>query len=1819
LPPPISPYTVRDQGPRTLLDEVGALHGGVPEERIAQWKHQLRSGHLNAEAAAWRHVWLGEVELGRNDQPERAQDQFAQALRLTPNSRPVHGLAAFDSALAFWFSGAYAQAADAFHKLLAPHTSLPGYDRRSCALWLRHAGACAGYHAERAKLGIPEPPRLDPLCGAAGLAACLRAQHLPYDRSRVLTACRAGGRTGTRMQDLRDAAPRLGVRAHAVSADDEGLRLLPKPLIAYVEHDHFITVLKADNHGVSYLCSDCGPWPGGQVNLTWSQWRKLEAELYLAVTRPGSEWDRTLTDLGHEPAQTHPQATRTPAQAPTGQTSSSTNHDDTALSHDAATSQSGVVVAASLSLPSHPRLHIGLRSRLAGHVTLWLGAIPHGCGFGYKYDSLHCNLAIKCPKDGPCGCGGASQGDPVNLATGEEEYTPAPDLVVYNPIGPSVAWDHFYNSMRSTIFPGEYYDYGVSWSHRYNAGVYFLNRGAYANWTLPPQNPTTPTPYRAAPYTPTYQAGGFLAYVLMPNGSRIFFTMSGQAAPTSANPRVPCITCDSTGRALPGSPLYIEWEYAPPLRSGWAVVGYFNICFPDGTVWITTVGVSEYSGTTVDAWYPLYKQVDRNNNSIWFDYTLPSGSYPNPGTGAAGYPVITVVHDSNNRALLTINRSTANNASFGVIQSIVDCYGRQVNYTCSPFTVNPYTWYELINVSEVVASGTPPGPPYRYQYGYAELPPANSQSPYVQVPFLNTITTPSPNSPGATVTATINTDRYLDVVTSIVDGNGNTRSYTAVDSNHTKVTIKNRSGTVVTSYTVGFDGNMNQTSLTDGANNLIYEATFADPNDPYRPSTVMDGNGIAANNGVTGVWHYTWDSVGNLKTVTTPRNTTTTCTYNYNTYATGELAGVQEGSKSPTTLAYDTLGRLLSVTGPQPGSVGGNTTVTAGLTYTPLGNVASVTTPGNNATLNAQGVDTGITTTFNYTSDPTYNRTATEAYGQPLTVTSSIDVANPSDPNNITHFWYNTQAAVTQVVYPILAGSSLPSGTVTAAYNLVNQPTQVQVSPLSGSASGSYVQYNYLWPGGPCTSVQLMNGGPVQQINYTLGNEGELLSVSGNTQPESWTYDGAYRLIGDTDGNGHTTQYAYNTQGYLAQILYPGGDRVAVPSFDLDGNPLTSVDGRGITTSYTYNDPESALTNVSYPAPYAGDNTTLAYDSYGRLESVTDGSGTRTCVYDDNDLLTILETTLTGLPGTSSQSYAYYNDGQLNSESIVVPGGSLGNFNYQYDTAGRLTSLTSPFNQTFNYTYLATDALASQQCGSALNASYGYDGDGALLSVLNQPQGSNQPASAFVLTRDIDLNLNSLQAQFGNANPTTTSFGYDSFNRLTSENTTGGASLTHSYDTAGNPTLLRNQDPTNGAGYNTDNQNRAASFAYDANGNPTTYPLNGLASNLTFDEQDRLTSLGNLTFGWSAAGLRAWKQSPAGNRTYYLYEGGSPLCELDSNGNLLACNTWGAAGLASRHTASGDLFYAFDERGSVAQTVNASGQVLNSFSFDAYGAPTGSAATDPYSGYGGAWGYYTDVETGLTLCGHRFYDANQARFINRDPIGQDGGANLYQYVGGSPLMGIDPYGLDGTSIWGQLSDWGTWRSGLVTGFAATGHVLSLGLYTPSAAIQASAGYDTSVWLATTGVKAAGIAASLGGSALVANYALATLAASESDNARNSRTGNVACSVTNWSPKSFPAFGHTFTVHGQRNTRGLIGRAAGTGKNEGQWLDDNAAAEFLRPFAETLSGPATYLSIPSGLGRVIRPDGTFVPATGVTMAPNRQGGFRTAYPITVGEE
>jgi len=56
-------------------------------------------------------------------------------------------------------------------------------------------------------------------------------------------------------------------------------------------------------------------------------------------------------------------------------------------------------------------------------------------------------------------------------------------------------------------------------------------------------------------------------------------------------------------------------------------------------------------------------------------------------------------------------------------------------------------------------------------------------------------------------------------------------------------------------------------------------------------------------------------------------------------------------------------------------------------------------------------------------------------------------------------------------------------------------------------------------------------------------------------------------------------------------------------------------------------------------------------------------------------------------------------------------------------------------------------------------------------------------------------------------------------------------------------------------------------------------------------------------------------------------------------------------------------------------------------------------------------GQYADEVSGLHYNTFRMYDPEAGRFISPDPIGLNGGLNLYQYAP-NPISWIDPWGLD---------------------------------------------------------------------------------------------------------------------------------------------------------------------------------------------------------------
>lgn len=61
--------------------------------------------------------------------------------------------------------------------------------------------------------------------------------------------------------------------------------------------------------------------------------------------------------------------------------------------------------------------------------------------------------------------------------------------------------------------------------------------------------------------------------------------------------------------------------------------------------------------------------------------------------------------------------------------------------------------------------------------------------------------------------------------------------------------------------------------------------------------------------------------------------------------------------------------------------------------------------------------------------------------------------------------------------------------------------------------------------------------------------------------------------------------------------------------------------------------------------------------------------------------------------------------------------------------------------------------------------------------------------------------------------------------------------------------------------------------------------------------------------------------------------------------------------------------------------------------------------------YKGQAGYYGDAHTGLYYCHNRYYDPRLGSWLSRDPIGLEGGVNLYTYCHGNPVMFWDPSGL----------------------------------------------------------------------------------------------------------------------------------------------------------------------------------------------------------------
>ena len=217
----------------------------------------------------------------------------------------------------------------------------------------------------------------------------------------------------------------------------------------------------------------------------------------------------------------------------------------------------------------------------------------------------------------------------------------------------------------------------------------------------------------------------------------------------------------------------------------------------------------------------------------------------------------------------------------------------------------------------------------------------------------------------------------------------------------------------------------------------------------------------------------------------------------------------------------------------------------------------------------------------------------------------------------------------------------------------------------------------------------------------------------------------------------------------------------------------------------------------------------------------------------------------------------------------------------------------------------------------------------------------------------------------------TTTYGYDAANRLTSVN--GQA---YQWDTNGN--LLN--DGTNAYAYNSQNRlttltqgGHTYGFSYSGNGDRLTQSVDGVVTRYTLDLNAGLT------------------QVLADGSYAYLY----------GNDRI------------AQESASETDYFLGDALGSVRQLVDASGAIRLAKNYEPYGTAMGSVGNEA-SAYGFA-GQAGDA-SGLTYLRARYYVSALGRFVSRDEWNGDMlqpiSYNAWIYAYSSPTLFTDPSGYD---------------------------------------------------------------------------------------------------------------------------------------------------------------------------------------------------------------
>ena len=223
-------------------------------------------------------------------------------------------------------------------------------------------------------------------------------------------------------------------------------------------------------------------------------------------------------------------------------------------------------------------------------------------------------------------------------------------------------------------------------------------------------------------------------------------------------------------------------------------------------------------------------------------------------------------------------------------------------------------------------------------------------------------------------------------------------------------------------------------------------------------------------------------------------------------------------------------------------------------------------------------------------------------------------------------------------------------------------------------------------------------------------------------------------------------------------------------------------------------------------------------------------------------------------------------------------------------------------------------------------------------------------------------------------------------------------------------------------------------LAYDVNGNLFTKTwrqagnpgVDWVRETYTWDKENRLTGWEKkrlLVTGVQTEAVLAsatWTYDGLDRRVKEHNEVGAAVTDTHFVWDGLTMVQWqSATGVAQRNlfdegehnVITGEkLIYVKDHLGSVRGWHRLSDGARGEADYSAWGVRTVVSNTTGTLPVRSFTGHYQHAASGLVLAPYRGYDAELGRWLSEDPIGEEGGVNLYGYVGNGVVGRIDPTG-----------------------------------------------------------------------------------------------------------------------------------------------------------------------------------------------------------------